>query len=52
MIGVGIDVGGTFLNDKVSLKSAREDYQIIFNENHTMNEEKTTVLRGRGEGSV
>ncbi len=33
------------LNGKVSLKSAREDYQIIFNENLTINEEETKSLR-------
>jgi N-methylhydantoinase B len=37
------------LNGKVSLKSAREDYQIIFNENLTINEEETKSLRTKSK---
>jgi N-methylhydantoinase B len=37
------------LNGKVSLKSAREDYQIIFNENLTINEEETKSLRTKNK---
>ena len=37
------------LNGKVSLKSAREDYLIIFNENLTINEEETKSLRTKNK---
>lgn len=33
------------LNCKVSLKSAREDYLIVFNQDLTINEEETEALR-------
>lgn len=35
------------LNGKVSLKSAREDYLIVFNQDLTINEEETEALRAK-----
>jgi len=35
------------MNGKVSLKSAREDYGVIFNEDMTLNEEETKAFRKR-----
>jgi N-methylhydantoinase B/oxoprolinase/acetone carboxylase alpha subunit len=35
------------LNGKVSIKSAREDYLVVLNEDLTINEEETKNLRGR-----
>ena len=40
------------LNGKVSLKSAREDYLIAFNEDLTINQKKTKAMRDKGEWAV
>jgi N-methylhydantoinase B len=40
------------LNGKISLKSAREDYLIAFNEDLTINQKKTKAMRDKGEWAV
>jgi N-methylhydantoinase B len=37
------------LNGKVSIKSAREDYLVVFDDDLTINEEETKNLRGKAE---